>query len=288
MIVGDEIERQYDTYIKEIGKVNSEVYNSTINLLSQYSINGTLEATPEQIAQIRSQLIETVRQSNYPIVTNYYLQLFDKIDGINDKYYRKEKIKLGSILTDNEVVKNARNNVIKQLRGEDLLINVITPIEQILVNKFINKGTFSDTLNILKDTLVDNSILSKYVENTAFDIMLQYDGAINNQVKQIYNLKYFYYVGSEIENTRPICSHIKDTFGSKTLSEDDLKKILDEYCPSGLPSEVKETYTTVNNVTMTKKKGAGMIKGTDISNFAQLRGGYRCRHEVKYTRFPKL
>ena len=58
---------------------------------------------------------------------------------------------------------------------------------------------------------------------------------------------------------------------------------MDEYCPNGQPSKKKIEYETVNGVIRTLQKGSGMIDGTIVSNFPVHRGGYRCRHEVKFT-----
>jgi hypothetical protein len=105
-------------------------------------------------------------------------------------------------------------------------------------------------------------------------------------VRVAYELKDIIYVGNTIENTRPICAHLRDTLKGRITGEQ-LKQTLAEYCPNGIPSKKKITYTTVKGDEHTARKGSGMIEGTRYDNFAQLRGGYGCRHEAIWVRAKK-
>jgi len=69
------------------------------------------------------------------------------------------------------------------------------------------------------------------------------------------------YVGSLIETSRPICSHLIKM--GNPISREQLTKVLDKYCPKGKPDLVL---------------GRGMIEGTNIDNFSINKGGYQCRH----------
>jgi len=149
----------------------------------------------------------------------------------------------------------------------------------------LNK-TYQETADLLKRQLVDKPLLIRHVDQVAFDALRQYNGAINDEVRKTYNLKHFFYIGSEIETTRPVCDHIRDNYKG-AISIDQLKVILDEFCPNGIPSDVSITYETVNGVKRTAKKGAGMYDGTTVDNFCQNCGGNRCRHEVKWVRNPE-
>jgi len=287
MTIAKDIDSSFDIYQKGVEKTNDELYSGIIAMLSKYSVNGNLSGTIEQTATIKSSLISILQKSSYTKSVTEYLKLFDKIDKIRSDYYKSNKLPIDTILKDNDLIKYQKESAIKALRGVELVQVVLEPIEKIITNKVLTNSVFSDTIDVINRVVVQEPLLTKYTTAVAKSVMYSYDGAINNEVKVKYDLKYFFYVGAEIEATRPMCDHIKDKFGSKAISTDELKIILDEFCPNGKPSDVMITYTTVNGVKMTKKKGSGLFNDTDIDNFAINRGGHNCIHEVLYTRRPK-
>ena len=281
----DLINEDYDKYLKELEKTNKQFYKNVVNLLSEFVVDGTLQASPEGLARIKSAVINALKFTDYAQATFDYMGLFNKIEANNRDFYKREKI---TIDADSDIVKNTRNIITKALRGEDLIINVVDEVTKILQNKMNNNIGFGDALLSIENRLVQEPILSRYVSQVARDIMLQYDGAINEDVRIKNDLKYFYYIGGEVEDTRPICSHMTEKFGTKAISVDELQLVLDEFCPNGIPNKDKTTYTTVNGVSKTLQKGSGMIPDTFVANFAVNRGGYNCLHEVRYTRRPRL
>jgi hypothetical protein len=116
----------------------------------------------------------------------------------------------------------------------------------------------------------------------AKDAIMQYDGLIQEELRQKFKPTSGRYIGSLIEDSRPFCDHMKDKFANRPVSITQLQTALDEFCPNGQPSQSKITFETVNGETKSQAKGSGMIQGTNIQNFPSLRGGYNCRHEWKW------
>jgi len=171
------------------------------------------------------------------------------------------------------------------LKGQGYLVNVIKPLENTIREHVLLQRAFKDLKIDLKEKLVEKPYIVKRVDNIAFDSLKKYNGTTNEIVRIKHDLKWFYYIGSTIENSRPICDHLRD-LGNRAISTDELKKILDDFCPNGNPSTEKITYVTVNNVSVTLPKGSGMKPGTTVANFPDNTGGYKCRHDVKFTRYP--
>ena len=287
MTVTSAIETSFNEYVKEIEKINKKLFSIIISHISDFVIDGKFDTSLSNVAKIKTFLIDALKKSGYVKATNEYMKVVDTIKEINTKWYNKENINISKSF-DNLLVKNSEDAINNILRGGELIRNIVEPLNKSLTSGLILKSDFKETYRNLDNIINDKRIIPSYIENVAYDVMLEHDGTINNVVKVEHKLKYMYWIGSEIESTRPICSHIKDKYGSKAISEDQMQIVLDEYCPNGIPSKKSITYTTVNGKTFTREKGSGMKQGTNLENISEKRGGYKCRHEVKYTRRPDL
>jgi hypothetical protein len=287
MTVTSAIEKSFNDYIKEIEKVNKKLLSIILSHISDFVVDGKFDTSLSNVAKIKTFLIDALKKSGYVKATTEYMKLVDTIKEINTKWYDKESINISKSF-DNLLVKNSENAINNVLRGDELIRNIVEPLNKSLTNQLILKSDFKETYRNLDNIINEKRIIPSYIENVAYDVMLEHDGNINNVVKLENKLKYMYWIGSEIESTRPICSHIKDKYGSKAISEDQMQIVLDEYCPNGIPSKKMITYTTVNGKTFTREKGSGMKLGTNLQNISEKRGGWNCRHEVKYTRRPDL
>lgn len=287
MTVTSAIEKSFNEYVKEIEKINKKLFSIIVSHISDFVVDGKFDTSLSNVAKIKTFLIDALKKSGYVKATNEYMKLVDTIKEINTKWYDKESINISKSF-DNLLVKNSENAINNVLRGDELIRNIVEPLNKSLTSGLILKSDFKETYRNLDNIFNDKRIIPSYIENVAYDVMLEHDGTINNVVKVEHKLKYMYWIGSEIESTRPICSHVKDKYGSKAISEDQMQIVLDEYCPNGIPSKKSITYTTVNGKTFTREKGSGMKQGTNLENISEKRGGYKCRHEVKYTRRPDL
>ena len=287
MTVTSAIEKSFNEYVKEVEKINKKLFSIIVSHISDFVIDGKFDTSLSNVAKIKTFLIDALKQSGYVKATNEYMKLVDTIKEINTSWYKKESINISKSF-DNLLVKNSEDAINNVLRGDELIRNIVEPLNKSLTNQLILKSNFKETYRNLDNIINEKRIIPSYIENVAYDVMLEHDGNINNVVKLENKLKYMYWIGSEIESTRPICSHIKDKYGSKAISEDQMQIVLDEYCPNGIPSKKSITYTTVNGKSFTREKGSGMKQGTNLQNISEKRGGWKCRHEVKYTRRPDL
>lgn len=286
MTIGPYIDDVHKEYINSIGISSKRLYDILLRELAKHTTQGSLEANKLQLAQLDSILKQSLKDSGYSSATDKYFTAFDKLEEHNEKYYGTQNLAVKPVLENSQIIPHIKDKVLSNLRGSGVNEGILKPLENMMRQEIFLNKTYLETSDLLKKQLVDNPLLVKHVDQVAFDALRQYNGAINDEVRKTYGLKYFFYVGSEIETTRPICDHIRDNYKG-AISIDDLQIILDEFCPKGEPSNTSITYETVNGVKHTSKKGAGMYDGTTVDNFSMNCGGYRCRHEVKWVRNPK-
>jgi hypothetical protein len=105
-----------------------------------------------------------------------------------------------------------------------------------------------------KQSGVNNVGIGKYgtnIQRLAHDATFQSQSQINELVQKEGDLQYFFYVGSLVVDSRPLCRHLVKQSEPTLLSE--------------IPSLI-ERYPE------------GLYRGTNKSNFLVYRGGYNCRH----------
>jgi hypothetical protein len=267
---------------KDMAALQRALVNRLLRDLALISVNGSLVFDPQYFALLEDKIVNYMRELGYQDKVNGYLQNFDAIDADVQKFYSRQRLLLENEAINSPVNEQLRKQTIENLRGQGMVDAFVKPIADVMRVQALQGLTVSQATEQLAARITAGSPLTKYVGQVTQDALMQYDGALNENVKNRFGLKKFVYFSSVIETSRPICTHIKDKFGAQPISEKQLQAVLDEYCPSGVPSDEKITFTTVNNVTRTMKKGSGMIDGTTATNFLLNRGGYNCRHEVRY------
>lgn len=279
-----------DTILYSINDLDKRMYKRLVKFLANNSLGGKVNITNEDLAQIEDIIYDEVKSSEYEENIAKYLMLLNKLeDSISQQQFDINRIKAQNIkdLWNGDVLKTKlRDKIVYDLGANGIKDYFVKGIAEVVREANYFNLTIDDAIDRLGKVLIDDEYTNRYLQQTSRDALSQYQGAINDAVRVAYELKDIIYVGNTIENTRPICAHLRDTLKGKITGEQ-LKQTLDEYCPNGIPSKKKITYTTVKGDEHTASKGSGMIEGTRYDNFAQLRGGYGCRHEAIWVRAKK-
>ena len=282
----DHIDKSVDRFLKELAKNNNKLYDLLLNELSKHTSRGRLIINKEALAELDSVIRKNIIASGYQDNVNKLFIDLSKLIELNGLWYKNIINDYSSLINKSDVIPMYLEKMSYYLRGGGASYNIVRPLEEIFRENIMLGRGYVEVQNKLISRLneSDNPTI-KYAKQVAYDGMMQYNGAINEQVRVAHDLEWFYYVGSEIETTRPICDHIRDNY-PKAIHKSELVKILDEFAPDGIPSKELITYETVNNKIITTNKGHGIYKNTTPENFTILRGGYNCRHDVKWTRNP--
>ena len=277
-----EIQEKADIELaKELTTIENRLINRLLMDLNLLAVNNNLVFAPDYYATLEDKIVNYMRELGYVDKVNAYLSNYDAIDELAKDFYSRQRLLLENEAIRNPLNEQLRKSTIEALRGQGVAADFVKPLADILRVQALQGLTITQATEQLKARL-EKPELVRYAGQVTQDAIMQYDGALNENIAKTYGLKEFIYFSSIIETSRPFCTHMKDKYGSRPIKQDEIKAVLDEYCPNGVPSDVPITYTTVNNVEKTAKKGSGMIEGTTVGNFAILKGGHRCRHEVRY------
>ena len=261
------------------------LFDASIDFIVDFrEAGGKLKLDKRKLAALQSKVDKVIKSSKYQANIEKYLKKYDLIDKLNTEWYKDNKLRIDRVIADSEILKEIKLQTFDNLLSNEAIeVNLVKPIVQQLRKDIILGSTYETAKQNLQTLVVDNELINRYAGQIATDALNQYDGELNNQVREKFKLTKFYYIGSEIETSRPVCRHMKD---KKEWTLDELKVVLDEYCPNGIPSEKTEVIETTdakgNRVKRSVKKGSGMIEGTNVNNFGMLRGGYQCRHRVQF------
>lgn len=224
--------------------------------------------TPDQWAatrtQVRNLINEAFVQAGYVDNVSQYLADFNQIDRYNERLQLRYNDLEVNLRTPK--LRTARlaiaDDVVQGLWGETFNANIAQPLQNALTNAITNGGSRSDVLQALKNELEGTTQVESLrgrVKFYAENAVRQYDGAVNDVLRNELGLNTALYIGSLIETSRPQC---RWWVRQREIPYDDLK----------------------DQIARAVANGSGMIPGTTPESFARDRGGYNCRHQVIYIR----
>jgi len=277
-----------DNILFKVGDTLDErIYKRIRKFISQNTKDGKVSIDNKQLAIIDDIILKEIKDSGYNTELNNYLALFTQLENaISQEQAEINKLRVSSIKelwNRSDMKKNITQRVIYDLGQtgiKDVFVKAISDV--VRESSFFNLDLQSAE-DRLRTKLVDDKYSQRYIRQTTFDALSQYDGAINNEVRIAYDFKIMNYSVNTIETSRPICVHLHDDLGGK-VTDVQLKQVLADYCPNGIPSEKSITYEVHTGEKKVAKRGSGMIEGTIFDNFTQLKGGWGCRHRAIWVR----
>lgn len=263
-------------------KIDKTVLKLLIKKIAEHTENGRVNFDINDLAILENEIYEEIKDSGYNEYINSYIKLYNTLDDIIiEEQVKTNALKANNIrsLWNNSNAKNIIiDKVIYDLGSAGMKDVFVKGLANIMRDINYTNMPSKQAISLLESKIETNSYTQKYIRNTVFDSLNQYDGAFNNEIREAYDFKNFIYVGNTIENSRAICLHLRNTLNGR-FSEEVLKQVLNEYCPNGKPSN---DIIEIDNKKY--RKGGGMIEGTTFENFQQQRGGWGCRHRCLATK----
>lgn len=257
--------------------IELRVFSALMELFDNVDItNGKLSSTPkaeEFLSYLDYKVFKALTSSGYGNAVNDFVSSFD---GVAQNVIDVNSA-LGNPLVQakdiNPIKKIEVAKVVSNLTAQGMHSNFISPITQGIYRNLMFGATVADTKEFIKSQVVSTkdqeSRLLKYVGQVATDGIHQFDGSMNQTIKEKFNLTAIQYTGSIIEDSRAQCM--------KWIS---MAIIKDEDLQAEIDFAVGKSYYS-------NKKCSGMIEGTNTANFCSLRGGRRCRHRAFPIRLVK-
>lgn len=205
--------------------------------------------------------------ANFDLVSENVIELNQSI---NKVVLQKKDINMVKRL---EVKKTIQN-----LTEAGLYRDFIAPVREGLYRNIMFGATVGETEELIRSYVIStkqkDSRLLRYVGQVATDSLHQFDGSLNQTIKNNIGLNGIQYVGSLIEDSRGQCRRWVD---------------MDIIPDSQLQEEIDWAFKRQNEgLSYGGARVGGMISGTNTSNFLINRGGWRCRHRAIGVRITKL
>lgn len=286
-MTAEEIIEKGDNILYSTSYLDRIMFKRLTKFLANNTLGGKVTISNEDLAQLEDIIYKEIKDSNYEEDIAKYLGLITAIeDSVNKEQAKYNNIRAQAIKDlwgKNDIRTRLVDKIVYDLGAGGMKDYFVKGVAKVARGANYYNLTIDDAIDKLNKVLIEDEYTKRYIRQTSIDSLSQYKGAMNDAIREAYDLKNMLYVGNTIETSRPICTHIRDDLKGK-ISSEQLKQLLKEYCPNGKPSDKIITYETVSGEKHRAKKGAGMIEGTTFENFAQRRGGHQCRHEAIWVR----
>lgn len=270
------IENSELSFLDGIESMEKAVYSKIIEILRSFAQKeGRLikdESNKTLLIRLKKEILKVIRESTFIPKVNGFLSDFDKVENMNRNIYLNI---LGvPIKTDLSLEKKiVIDSVVDALTNQSSLnTNFSNPIRKMLTDAVRFKQTFAEAEENLR-TLVKGTgkggLFKRYTSQVVTDSINGFDGAVNDVIRDAYQLDGLRYVGSLIKDSRSNCKDLINGSG-----------VFEKFAIRGGTYRVEDLPKIISIA----KNRPGWNKETTPQTFAQYRGGYRCRHQVFYFR----
>jgi len=246
---------------KALPAINEALYDEVLDLIADLdkTITGRIKATVANLKKVnsfRSVLDKVAKKQEYGQAIGAFLKGFDTASGLINEYFI-------TVVKDFQANKAAyqairQSNIqttVDGLLGSGLDTNLKDPVIKMLRQNVAGATDSKALRELLKNEILGtptaNPKLVSYVKQVSSDSLYQYEANYLQSVSQDLGLKYYYYQGTKIADSRQFCVER----AGKYFREEEVRS-------------------------WGSLKWAGQIKGTNADNILTNRGGYGCKHLI--------
>jgi len=239
-------------------------------------VNGNVRASVKNlrtISRIKTKLERiVVRDSGYRRGVDTYLGAFDKINAIQQDYFRtvEQGFEPSTFLKALEN-QSLEDTALSLTRG-GIASNVVDPIRGVLQAGVRDQLSYSQLITSLRETITGSPDklggLERYVKQLTTDGLNQYAAQYMEVVSSDLGLDWYQYTGVKIETSRDFCIAMVNKRFFHRLEIPDLLK--------GQFPQFRAIGGSLNPKTGLPD---GMNPATTSENFLVYRGGYNCHHQ---------
>jgi hypothetical protein len=283
-----------DIFLNKILKVEKRVFRLVKDLLSKFDTSDgkykNIRPNRRRLLSLDNTILKVLSQAKLDDEVSRYLKNFDQIERLNRLIYE-------GFLSANDIGILARMDfdlakvdIIEQvtlgLTNKDILkANIANPIRSLIIQSIAAQRSIKDTEALLRSEIItqegSKSRLLRYTRQISQDALSQYDGAINDGIRDELQLDGMFYLGSIIDTTRQFCYDLVKGAGRYediairpgVYRVEDTQLIID-----------RATRCVKHHTTGRKDCGSGWNENTTVDTFGYYRGGRGCRHMVSYFR----
>jgi len=270
------IKGKEESFLDGLESTEKALFGKLLAILKRFTQkNGTLvqdESSSALLLRLKKEINQVIGKSGLNGKLKNFLVSFDKVEDMNRTIYSRvigRPVKTGFTLERAILVDEIADRLGQPLQITNAITN---PIRNVLASSIHGGMTFTEAEENLKRLVVggkSGGLIKKYAGQVAKDAINGFDGAINDKIRDEFELDGFRYVGSLIATSRTNC--IEWINGTGKFKKYAIRP---------------GTYRVADLKAMIAiaKKRPGFNQSTNPKNFGQLRGGYRCGHQVFYFR----
>jgi len=263
-------------FLDGIESLEIAIYSKILDILRSFAQEeGRIIAKGSNAAlfdRLKRQILKVIRESTFVPKVNKFLTSFDKVEKMNRSIYERilgTKVRTDLSLEKLTVIEKVTDSLLNQ---SSLNANFINPIRKTLTDAVRFNQTFAEAEENLKRAVKGTDkggLLRRYAGQVVTDSINGFDGAINDVIRDAYQLDGFRYVGSLIKDSRLNCIELINGSGA-----------FEKFAIRPGSYRVKDT----EKIIAIAENRPGWNPETTVNTFGQFRCGYRCRHQIFYFR----
>ena len=277
--ITDLIQARIDAWNTRMPKLQEDAYKVVLELTADLETsNGQIKPSVKNIktiAKIKAELDKTIFDKKYSDDLDAMISDMKQISELQRAYFTATvgKFKVPSVLEQLQGL--AQESVLEQLGQDAISANFTGPIKDILVKNVTTGGSRTDFVEQVREFMLNTDTgdgrLVKYTKQIVTDSLNQFSANYNATLTDDLGLVWYKYDGSLKDTSRPFCDALIAA-----------KKSCMPYIHVSQLEEIVNGNICGEQVPIYDKTGlpAGMIPGTNASNFRVNRGGYNCNHQL--------
>lgn len=277
--ITDLIQARIDAWNTRMPKLQEDAYKVVLELTADLETsNGQIKPSVKNIktiAKIKAELDKTIFDKKYQDDLDAMIEDMKQISELQRAYFTATvgKYKVPSVLEQLQGL--AQDSVLEQLGQDAISANFTGPIKDILVKNVTTGGSRADFVEQVREFMLNTDTgdgrLVKYTKQIVTDSLNQFSANYNATLTDDLGLEWYKYDGSLKDTSRPFCDALIAA-----------KKSCMPYIHVSQLEEIVNGNICGEQVPIYDKTGlpAGMIPGTNASNFRVNRGGYNCNHQL--------
>jgi len=246
---------------KSLPAINEALYAEVLDLIAglDKTITGRVKATVANLKKVnsfRGVLDKVADQQEYGQAIGAFLKGFDTTSSLINEYFITVVKDFHGNKSAYEAIRQANiQTTVDGLLGSGLDTNLKDPVIKMLRQNVAGATDSKALRQLLKNEILGtptaNPKLVSYVKQVSSDSLYQYEANYLQAVSQDLELKYYYYQGTKIADSRQFCVER----AGKYFREEEVR-----------------SWGSLH--------WAGQIKGTNADNILTNRGGYNCSHLI--------
>lgn len=226
----------------------------------QRNSDGTIKSSVENlkaINKLRPQLNDFISKTEYGHQSIKFAGEYKDLTPLMNDYFASMALEFTKPALLKEVLNTSIQSTVDSLVGAGMEASFSEPILNIFKSAVTSGSDRASIKNAISKYLKEDGKLNKYASQVSEDAVHQYTSHYIETISADLGLKYFYFKGTKISDSRPQCVKMAGYY----FTEAQLKKVVED------------------GMKLNAGKGwQGMIPGTNWNNYAVYRNGYRCRH----------